>query len=107
VNVVCVLGDCPLLMQVELSYCRVRIAIPGAVATPHERCNAFLDQFLEPLARYEVVAVEHAQVGLEDMLPPPVDDNVPPACGALDLDLRVIEDLGALLYWAGQRGTPR
>ena len=104
VRMVRMLRDCPLVEHVELRDCRVRIAVDHAEATPPKRHSAFLEQFLEPLARYKTVRVEFPHVVLVDMWAPPADD-APPALGTLDLDLDADEGLGALLQWAGKRGT--
>jgi len=104
VGVVRMLGDCPLVEHVEFRNCRVRIAVDYAVATPPKRHSTFLEQFLEPLARYKTVRVEFPHVVLVDMWAPPADD-APPTWGTLDLVLGSDEGLGALLQWAGRRGT--
>ena len=104
VSMVRMLGDCPLVEHVEFRDCRVRIAVDHAVATPPKRHSAFLEQFLEPLARYKIVTVEFPHVVLVDVWAPPADD-APPAWGTLHLDVDVDKGLGALLLWGrGETG---
>ena len=87
--------------HVELRDCRVRIAVGCAAATTSsQRHKAFLDQFLEPLARYKTVVVERPHVVLVDRWAPPADAGSP-AWGVLVLDMGADEGLGALLLWAG------
>ena len=100
VRMVRMLRDCPLVEHVELRDCRVRIAVDYAVATPPKRHSTFLEQFLEPLARYKTVRVEFPHVVLVDMWAPPADTGSP-AWGVLVHDLGADENLGALLLWAG------
>jgi len=104
VSMVRMLSDCPAVEHVELRDCRVRVAVDYAVATPAQRCRAFLEQFLEPLSRYRIVVVQHPHVVLVDVLYLPPDDYVPPAWGLLALDVGTDEDLGAVLHWAAKRG---
>ena len=74
VSMVIMLGDCPLVEHVEFRDCHVRIAVDCAAATTSsQRHKAFLDQFLEPLARYKTVVVENPQVVLVDFYLPPTD----------------------------------
>jgi len=65
VGMVRMLGDCPLVEHVELTDCRVRIAVDYPfVTTSSQRHKAFLEQFLEPLARYKSVVVKRPHVVL-------------------------------------------
>ena len=74
VSMVRMLGDCPLVEHVEFRDCRVRIVVDCVAATTSsQRHKAFLDQFLEPLARYKTVVVENPQVVLVDFYLPPAD----------------------------------
>jgi len=103
VRMVRMLGDCPLVEHVEFTDCRVRIAVDCPLATTSsQRHKAFLDQFLEPLARYKTVVVERPRVVLVDFYLPPAD-TWSSAWGTLDLDLGADAGLGALLLWAGER----
>jgi len=57
--------------------------------------NAFLEQFLEPLARYKSVVVKHLHVVLVHLYLPPAD-TWSAAWGSLHLELGVDEGLSAV-----------
>ena len=102
------LGDCPLVEHVEFRDCHVRIAVDCAAATTSsQRHKAFLDQFLEPLARYKSVVVENPHVVLVDMWAPPADAGSP-AWGVLVLDLGTDETWAHCCFGqAASWGLPR
>jgi len=95
-SMVRMLGDCPLVEHVEFRDCRVRIVVDCVAATTSsQRHKAFLEQFLEPLARYKSVVVKHLHVVLVHLYLPPAD-TWSAAWGSLHLELGVDEGLSAV-----------